>query len=107
MFCCDVLPLTYINFSVFENEPCASEDEYSEPIKEFMFSEYVAQFWGGYVQGERESDQNVLRSLNKFFKSPPRLAAIRQIQKEAEPMNWPSPLERVDSATRYCAGWLV
>jgi len=117
---CAKICLTYINFTVFEKGPCASMEEYCERRKEYIFSEYVSQFWGGYVRGEGESDENVIRALARFFKCPSRVAAIRQIEVQARRdyrrvSFWPAtrrdwtPLHVIASQglSRVCAGILM
>jgi len=77
---CAKVYLTYMNFDVFEMGPCANVDNYKQRIEDYQFSEYVVLYWGSYTKDRGEKDSDVRGILCKFFRSPGKRAAVRQIQ---------------------------
>ena len=78
---CARLCLAYINFEIFEKGPCSNKGQYEKRRNEHRFSEYVTLFWGAYVKGEGEHDQQVVDALCQFFESRKKRAALRQIHR--------------------------
>ena len=85
---CAKVCLTYMNFDVFEMGPCANENHYKQRREDYQFSEYVVLYWGSYMKGNGERDPELRGILCKFFRSPRKRAAVRQIQLVLQGPRW-------------------
>jgi ankyrin repeat protein len=105
---CAQLCLTYVNFEIFEKGACSNKGQYEKRGNEYRFSEYVAMFWGSYVQGEAEYDQQVVVALWKFFESRKKRAAFRQLYRilSLDPLNQRSGSRKIlKVAERFLNSW--
>ena len=70
--------LTYLTFDCFETGPASDKDTFFQRMELYALTDYAMRYWGSYVRGKGEKDQEIVAALFRLFKSTNQCNAIRQ-----------------------------
>ena len=70
--------LTYLNFDIFDCGPCPDSGSLDQRRESYRFSDYAVKYWGTYIRGKAEEDDDIFDALLNLFKSSNKCNAIHQ-----------------------------
>jgi ankyrin repeat protein len=70
--------VTYVSYTVFEDGPCESDDEFDERLFDFPFLTYAAQHWGNHARDAGAQTTTMEDLALEFLRDEAKLASANQ-----------------------------